>query len=103
MDRPGGRYFSNFISQDGSFGLPWVDQATVGAMELGMFDSSNGELPVTLIMSGAANYRLMSDLYDKIVSRGYRDLHAVKLPLYPESHHEMFAPSFADSVRILFH
>src|SRR5260370_26255003 len=78
MDRPGGRYFSNFISQDGSFGLPWVDQATVGAMELGMFDSSNGELPVTLIMSGAANYRLMSDLYDKIVSRGYRDLHAVK-------------------------
>jgi enterochelin esterase-like enzyme len=100
MDRVGGQYFSNFVSQDGSF---WVDPPRTAAMEQRMFDESNGQLPVTLIMSGAqcCNYSVEASMYDQILSRGYQGLHAYELS-YRLDHIGMLKPSFQDSMRILF-
>lgn len=107
MDRLGGRYFKNFVSQDGTFS---VNAAATADLEQQTFDNSGGQLPVTLIMSGApcCYYADMSSFYDKLMNRNYQGLDAHRLPpyaegqTYNEGHIAMIMPSFADSMRILF-
>lgn len=103
MDRGGGKYFSNFVSLEGTYSIDPSTVEIIAAKEQALFDGSGGRLPVTMILAGAncCYYQAAQNLYNKLQSRHYPDFTG-RLLQYNETHGGMFAPAFADSMRILF-
>lgn len=103
LDRKGGRYFSNFVAQEGTYDIDATTTATIAQLEQQVFDASAGQMPVTVILSDSLQqYFVMSrGLNDKLKSRNYQGL-TLKLMEYNQSHGGMFLDSLSDSLRILF-
>ena len=53
MDRAGGKFFSNFAMQEGTFDIDAFTISTFANLEQHLYETANGQLPVTLVMSGA--------------------------------------------------
>ncbi|OYT92341.1 MAG: hypothetical protein CFE43_08720 [Burkholderiales bacterium PBB3] len=102
MDRLGGKYFTNYVMQEGTFDFNSVG-FRMEAQEPLLFAASNGQLPIGLVVHGATccHYAAGSLLYEQIQSRHYQGLKAQKKE-YPQSHGGMFIPSFTDAMRFLF-
>ena len=109
MERPAQRYFSSFISEEGSF---WYDSdmrvqnvldfATAADMERQMY-ARDTNLPVTLVMAGdaLANGPLVTTLYNYLSTRGYQNLR-ITLRTYQYGHVGMDPLAFDDAVALIF-
>jgi enterochelin esterase-like enzyme len=103
LDRKGGRFFSSFVAQEGTYDIDATTTTTIAQLEQQVFDASGGQMPVTVILSDSLQqYFLMTrGLYAKLQARNYQGL-TLKLMEYNQSHGGMFADSLTDSLRILF-
>ncbi len=103
LDRKGGRYFNNFVAQEGTYDIDATTTSTIAQLEQQVFDSSGGQMPVTVILSDSLQqYFLMSRGFnDKLKGRNYQGL-TLKLMEYNQPHGGMFTDSLTDSLRILF-
>lgn len=102
LDRFGDKYFANFVMEEGTFDFNSVG-FRMDNQEPMFFAASNGQLPIGLVVHGATccHYAAGSAIYDQIQSRHYQGLRAQK-KAYPQSHGDMFIPSFKDAMRFLF-
>jgi predicted alpha/beta superfamily hydrolase len=98
MEDPANRYFSSFISSDGSF---WHQQQVIATMEEQMSRKTR-RLSGKLVMSGAGNLHYVGAVYDDIRRRDYDGLQMKFLTYEGWGHVEMDAPSFNDGVKFLF-
>jgi predicted alpha/beta superfamily hydrolase len=105
LEQPNQRYFSAFISEEGSF---WFDsdrrlQSVLGAEPAGQMErdmlARGRDLPVTLVMAGDSqgNGSLVSQLYEHITQRGYTSLRTTSLK-YSLGHVPMDNPAFTDAL-----
>ena len=103
LDRKGGRFFRNFVAQEGTYDIDATTTSTIAQLEQQVFDASGGQMPVTVILSDSLQqYFLMTrGLYAKLQARNYQGL-TLKLMEYNQSHGGMFPDSLTDSLRILF-
>lgn len=103
LDRQGGRYFNNFVAQEGTYDIDATTTATIAQLEQQVFESSGGQLPVTVLLSDSLQQYFQSsrDLRAKLQARNYVGLN-LQLKEYNQSHGVMFLDSFADALRVLF-
>jgi len=101
LEAPSKWSFAHYWSADGSFfgGDAFMEEGR-------MFDAvGRSPFPVTLILArgatGLSNGAYVRALYDQIASRHYEGMHLLDL-YYPDSHVAMDAPTFRDSLKILF-
>lgn len=102
MDRPDGRRFANFISQD----IGTSDQgAQLMAQEQQLFIKSAGKLPATtVVVSGDSqgNNGAAEVVYQQLLSRNYEGLTLLRIAPTSLGHAEMVEPSFRESLRLIF-
>jgi hypothetical protein len=104
MEAPDRMSFAHYWSSEGAF---WQQRDIVYAEEAEMFAAVGASaLPVTLIFAHSypasnTNSLVVSELYRQVASRNYRGLRLYDMG-YPYGHVEMDAPSFRDSLGILF-
>jgi hypothetical protein len=104
LETPSKWSFAHYWSSEGAF---WQQADIVYFEEGWMFDViGRSPFPVTLILArggaGGTNTYFVRALYDQIASRHYAGLRLLDL-YYPQlGHVPMDAPSFSDSLRILF-
>lgn len=102
MDRPSQRYFSNFISLDGSY----FDQADLTAsMEQTLRSGSGGGLPNTLLVltsSSAGNDAYVDTFYQQLQALDIQGWQVTRVPNYNTGHLQMFDEGFTASVDIVF-
>ena len=104
METPSRWSFAHYWSSEGAF---WQQPESVAFEEGSMFDAiGRSPFPVTLILArggdGITNTAYVRALYDQIASRHYVGLRLLDL-YYPQlGHVPMDAPSFRDSLAILF-
>jgi len=105
LEAPSKWSFAHYWSSEGAF---WQQADIVYAEESWMIDAvGRSSFPVTLIMArgalgAATNSTVVRALYDQIASRHYEGMRLLDL-FYPQlGHVPMDAPSFRDSLAILF-
>ncbi len=101
IEPPGDRYFSKYLSQDGSF---WRDREIINLLE-GQLYSLDSSLPIQLVLTGATgeegNARYVKDFYNQLVNRGYSDLDITYLQ-NGVSHNEDIVVSMREALDLLY-
>lgn len=97
LDQPSDRYFSAFMSADGSM---WAQPDSLYTLEQQMFDVSH-DLPVTLMLAAAENYKDNVAFCTQLASRMYTHFD-LKFGSYGQGHGGMDLPSFVDQLNYIF-
>jgi len=102
MDRPGNRYFTNFLSQDGSY----YDQPSLTAsMEQSLSAASGGNLPDTVLVlssSTAGNDAYVDTFFQQLQAMNVKGWQLTRIPNYDTGHLQMFDKGFAASLDVAF-
>ncbi len=100
-ERPGTRFFSNYIALDGSF---WVNPVENGIMEQALYGDTNGSLPgisLVLTSSTGGNDGSVSQFYQELVALHFRELQLTRVPNFNTSHLQMYDEAFAASLQTI--
>jgi enterochelin esterase-like enzyme len=100
-ERPGTRFFSNYIALDGSF---WVNPTENAVMEQTLFAATGGVLPgTTLVLSSASqgNNNPVTLFYQQLLALNFQGLQLTRVPDFNTGHLLMFDEAFAASLQIV--
>ena len=100
LEAPNNRYFSHYLSQDGSF---WDQPNVTTNLELQLF-SIDTSLPVQIIIASAevqGNSLFARRFFDLLNARQYTNVDLTYLP-YLTDHVGMFAPSMSDFIELIY-
>ncbi len=100
-ERPGARFFANYIALDGSF---WVDPAQNIAMEQALDDATGGALPNTaLALSGATggNDTWVTQFYQQLTAYHFQGLQLYRIPSFNTGHTLMYDEALAASLLLI--
>jgi hypothetical protein len=101
QERPGTRYFSNYIALDGSF---WVNPAQNIAMEQALVAATGGALPGTaLVLSSATqgNGPWVTQFYQQLAACGFQGLQLARIPDFNTGHLLMYDEAVAASLQLV--
>ena len=100
-ERPGTRFFANYIALDGSF---WVYPAQIIAMEQALDDATDGALPDTaLVLSSATggNDGWVTLFYQQLSAYAFRGLQLSRIPNFNTGHLLMYDEAVAASIDVV--
>jgi predicted alpha/beta superfamily hydrolase len=100
-ERPGTRFFFNYISLDGSF---WVDPTKNIALEQSLYTDTGGSLPNTaLVLSSATggNDASVALFHQQLRALNFQGLQLFRVPVFTATHIGMFDVAFAASLELI--
>jgi hypothetical protein len=100
-ERPGTRFFSNYIALDGSF---WVNPTENTILEQALHTATGGSLPNTaLVLSSATggNNTSVTQFYQQMAALNFQGLQLSRVPNFNTSHLQMFDEAFAASLELV--
>ena len=100
-ERPGTRFFSNYIALDGSF---WVNPTENTILEQALYTATGGSLPNTyLVLSSATggNNSSVTPLYQQMAALNFQGLQLSRVPNFNTTHLQMFDEAFAASLQLV--
>ncbi len=101
QERPGTRFFSNYIALDGSF---WVNPAQNIAMEQALVGATGGAMPDTaLVLSSATqgNGPWVTQFYQQLAACGFQGLQLARIPDFNTGHLLMYDEAMAASLQLI--